>query len=96
MSLSRLEQETIIVFNEQEAHAEIFTYNGRLRRELSELSAARPDDVRHTQTNTEGGETYAVPKAWVKVRASRILSDAQRAAIEKARLALGNPARAEA
>lgn len=74
MPLSRLERETIIIFNEQEAQAEIFTYNDRLKHELSGLACARPDDVQHTKTNAEGGETYTVPKKWVKIRASRILS----------------------
>lgn len=95
MALTLSERETIIVFNEQDPLAEVFTYNGRMKRELSGLACARPDDVQHTKTNTEGGETYTVPKKWVKIRASRILSDAQRAAIDKARSTLAISARAE-
>ena len=71
--LSRLEQETIILFNEQEQTAEVFTYNGRMRRELSALAETRPDEVKR-----EGNETYIIPKRWVKIRASRILTDEQR------------------
>lgn len=74
MALTLSERETIIVFNEQDPLAEVSTYNGRLKHELSGLACARPDDVQHTKTNAEGGETYTVPKKWVKIRASRILS----------------------
>ena len=31
MTLSRLEQETIITFNEAESFAEVYTHNGRLK-----------------------------------------------------------------
>ena len=84
MALTLSERETIIVFNEQDPLAEVFTYNGRMKRELSGLVCARPDDVQHTKTNTEGGETYTVPKKWVKIRASRILTEEQKENLRQA------------
>ncbi len=84
MALTLSERETIIVFNEQDPLAEVFTYNGRMKRELSGLACARPDDVQHTKTNTEGGETYTVPKKWVKIRASRILTEEQKENLRQA------------
>ena len=46
MSISRLEQETIINFNEAEAIASICTHNGALKRKLAALAKTRPAEVR--------------------------------------------------
>lgn len=87
MKLSRAEQETTI------------TFNGRMQRTLAKLAVERPDEVQHVKATPEGGETYIVPKGWVRVRASRILSEAQKAAslkaAEKARLSRSNTRRGD-
>lgn len=83
MSVSRLEQETIINFNEAEPMATIYTHNGALKRKLAKLAKERPADVRHSRSFPEGAEEYVVPKRWVRVNASRILSEAQREAALK-------------
>ncbi|WP_294457091.1 hypothetical protein [uncultured Allofournierella sp.] len=83
MSISRLEQETIINFNEAEPMATIYTHNGALKRKLAKLAKERPADVRHSRSFPEGAEEYVVPKRWVRVNASRILSEAQREAALK-------------
>lgn len=83
MSISRLEQETIINFNEAEPMATIYTHNGALKRKLAKLAKERPADVRHSRSFPEGAEEYIVPKRWVRVNASRILSEAQREAALK-------------
>lgn len=86
MTLTNLEKETIICFNEAEPTAEVFTYNGRMLRDLSKLAAERPDDAQHISDNGNGGSTYRVPKKWVKIRANRILTEEQRtAAVEHGR-----------
>ena len=81
MSISRLEQETIINFNEAEPTATIYTHNGALKRKLEKLALERPADVRHSRSFPEGVEEYTVPKKWVRVSASRILTDEQKADI---------------
>lgn len=83
MALTNLEKETIICFNEAEPTAEIFTYNGRMLRDLSKLAEERPDEAKMVRDNGNGGMTYRVPKKWVKIRASRIMSDAQREVLER-------------
>ena len=83
MSISRLEQETIINFNEAEPMATIYTHNGALKRKLAKLAKERPADVRHSRSFPEGAEEYIVPKRWVRVNASRSLSEAQREAALK-------------
>ncbi len=83
MKLTRAEQETIIVFSEADSTAEVFTYNSRMQRTLAKLAGTRPDEVTHTKTSPEGGTTYTIPKGWVKIRASRILSEEQRAVMRE-------------
>lgn len=78
MKLTNLEKETVIVFNEADPTAEVFTYNGRMLRELAKLAGDRPDDVEHVSDNGNGASTYRVPKKWVKIRAKRILSEEER------------------
>lgn len=80
--MTKYEQETVIIFNEQNPLAEIFTYNGRLLRELDALATGRPDEVRYVKTNSVGAKTYTAPKKWVKIRANRILTEEQRAKLQ--------------
>ena len=81
MSISRLEQETIINFNESEPLATIYTHNGALKRKLAKLAEERPAEVRRSHSFPEGAEEYTIPKRWVKVNASRILTTEQKADI---------------
>ena len=81
--MNLLERETIITFNEREQIAEVFTYSPRMKRELSKLAANRADETKKIKTNGEGGETYTVPKKWVKIRSNRILSDEQRQELQE-------------
>lgn len=80
MSLSRIEQETIIIFNEEEAAASVYTYNGALKRKLSGLCESRPDKAKQTKDDGHGGLTFVVPKRWIKVNAGLNLTDEQRRA----------------
>jgi hypothetical protein len=77
--LSNYERETIINYNEQDNTADVFTYNGALKRRLSELSSSRPNEIKQVDVNTYGGVTYTVPKSWIKIVPTRILSDENKA-----------------
>lgn len=83
MYVSRLEQETIIGFNEAEATASVYTHNGALKRKLEKLARERPADVQLSRRYPEGAVEYTIPKRWVRVNATRILSEAQREAALK-------------
>lgn len=83
MTTSRLEQETIIGFNEAEATASVYTHNGALKRKLEKLAKERPADVQLSRRYPEGAVEYTIPKRWVRVNATRILSEAQREAALK-------------
>lgn len=78
MNLTNEEKETIIVYNEKDRTASVFTYRASLQRQLDSLCVDRPEDVRKIKETAEGAKEYKIPKKWVKIRASRILSEEQR------------------
>lgn len=63
MKLSRVEQETIVLYNEAEATAEVFTYDQRLLKKLERLAVKYPGQVTRT-----GDRQFIVPKACVLIR----------------------------
>ena len=74
MNLSRIEQETIFVFNEAESTATVQVYNAKLRRRLEQLERDRPDDVKHDYNGD-----FIIPKGWIRINPGIILSDEERA-----------------
>ena len=83
MSISRIEQETVILFNEAEASASVYTYNGALNRKLTGLCHTRPTEARLTKDDGHGGLTFEVPKRWVKVNAGPVYTEEQRQAMKE-------------
>lgn len=78
---TRYEQETVINYNEEEKTASVFTYNRSLQKKLDSIAAERPDECQVNSSVTEGAQrssSYTIPKSWVKIRPSRILTDAQK------------------
>ncbi|MCJ7856536.1 immunoglobulin [Lachnospiraceae bacterium NSJ-143] len=68
MELSRLEQETIILFNEAEPTAEIYTHNKKLRKKLERLSQKHPDKIAFKSGQPGGAVSYTVPKKSIVVQ----------------------------
>ncbi|MCI9069017.1 MAG: hypothetical protein HFI65_10270 [Lachnospiraceae bacterium] len=83
MKLSKIEQETIINFNEAEGTASVYTHNEALKRQLSELCRTHPEQVRQADANRWGGLSFELPKKWLKVSSPRVLSPAQRAVLDR-------------
>lgn len=83
MKLARYEQETILLFNEKERTASVFTYNAGLQKHLKELCESHFGQVRQIDDNGFGGLTFKVPKKWIKVVPPRVLSEAQRQVLEE-------------
>ena len=81
MKLSREEQETIINYDESSGEASVYTHSGKLIRQLAELAAERPADVRLIR-ECHGGAAmeFEIPKNWIRIRPKRVASEAQRAA----------------
>jgi hypothetical protein len=68
MSLTKPEQETIILFNESEPTAHIYTYNSKLKRRLGQMSREFPAEIKLTGEDDNGAITYDIPKGLVMVR----------------------------
>ena len=83
MPLLKVEQETIILFNEAETPASVYTHNATLQRVLLELCQTHPAQVRQTEDNRHGGLTYELPKKWVKITPPRALSEAQKRVLDE-------------
>ena len=81
--LTKTEQETIILFNELDAEASVYTHNIRLKNTLNRLCHSHPLQVKKTNANACGGTFYVLPKKWVKITAPRVLSNAQRDVLER-------------
>jgi hypothetical protein len=80
MKLSAYERETVINFNEAERFAEVQANNGRLRTRIEKIRRERPDEVEFIREDEYAG-FYRIPKNWIKINPTKILSDEQRAAL---------------
>lgn len=77
MYLSNQERETIILFNEAEPDAQVYTCNGRIRRKLEELAEKGIEGVSFVKAD-DYSVTYTVPKKLVKISVPRQVSKEQR------------------
>lgn len=93
--LSNYERETIINFNEGEDTASVYTHNKALRRKLEQLARERPEECRlFNVSHGDQAVEYYIPKAWVKINPTRILSEDEkerRRAAAKANFAKNTP-----
>ena len=67
MKLSKIEQETIILFNEAEAEAEVYTHNKSLKRRLENAAKKNPTLYHLKDKNAHGGVSYTFPKKYLKI-----------------------------
>lgn len=73
MSLTRYEKETIILFNDAEDAAEVYTCNSALMRRLDELS--QNNALVDLTKENKNSKTYNLPKKWVKIQKPRQLTE---------------------
>lgn len=66
--LSKKEKESIILFNESDAEASIYTYNAKLRKRLADFSKKYPDLCRLERTHPQGGVSYLLDKSRLSIR----------------------------
>ena len=96
---SRLEQETIINFNEEEKVASVYTFNPRLQRRLAKLAEEFPDDcIREVDTwQPPGSVDYTVPKKWIKINPShsREMTEEQKQAARERMIAIHETKKAQ-
>lgn len=76
MKLSKLEQESIILYNEEESTASIYTHDPKLKRKLKRLAEKYPDKVYPDKAVHAGAVSYAVPKSCVSSGSRSVTSGA--------------------
>lgn len=76
LHLSKIERETIILFNEEEKTATVDTCNAALIRRMDQYSAE--DTQCSLVRKDEYGAKYVCPKSWVKVRRPKQYTEEQR------------------
>ena len=70
MKLTKYEQETIIIFNNDEQEASIYTASPQMMRKLDALAAAYPEHYR-VVGQTEVSKTYSCEKHLINLRKPR-------------------------
>ena len=76
--LTKYEKETIILFNEGEDRAKIYTYNAGLRKRLATFSKKYPDLCRLEKNCEQGGVTYILDKSRLSIRLQAPYSEERR------------------
>ncbi len=66
--LSRIEQETIVLYNEEEATASVYTHDTKLIDKLKRLSEKYPDKIYVERKEHYGAVSFIVPKSCVCIR----------------------------
>lgn len=68
--LTKYEKETIILFNEGEDTASIYTFNAGLKKRLALFAKKYPDLCRQEKTHEQGGVSYVLDKSRLSIRLS--------------------------
>ena len=76
--LTKYEKETIVLFNEGEDTASIFTYTAGLRRRLENFSKKYPDLCRLEKSCEQGGVSYVLEKSRLSIRLQPPMSEERR------------------
>lgn len=66
--LTKYEKETIILFNEGEDKANIYTHNAGLKKRLAAFPKKYPDLCRLEKSNVQGGVSYVLAKSRLSIR----------------------------
>ena len=94
MKLSKYEEETVVLYNEAEATASVYTHDPKLKAKLIRLSEKYPDKIVFNTENSSGGVTYTVPKRCVLIK-EPYSEELQKAASERAKTAGRRPPKRE-
>lgn len=82
-NLTRAELETIILFNQEDDFAEIFTYEFTWQRHIEERFGIKP-----YEENDSGGKTYRIPKDRIKMPVpKKVMSKKRKESLAKSLIA---------
>ena len=76
--LTKYEKETIILFNEGEDTASIYTFNAGLKKRLALFAKKYPDLCRLDKTYEQGGVSYVLDKSRLSIRLQPPYSEERR------------------
>ena len=76
--LTKVEKETIILFNEGESTASIYTYNAGLKKRLAAFSKKYPDLCQLEKPEHLGGVSYLIDKSRLSIRLQPPYSEERR------------------
>jgi len=79
MRLSKYEQETILLTNEEDSTWDIFTYNKALQRKLKTFARKYPEHCKIGEDNGTGGMNFIIDKSRVTIRLNPPYSEERRA-----------------
>ena len=63
-----VERETIILYNQSEGEASVYSFDPKMIRKLEKLASKYPDEIRLEKEHGDGAYTYTVPKECVLIR----------------------------
>ena len=66
--LTKIEKETIVLFNEGEDKANIYTHNAGLKKRLAAFAKKYTDLCRLEKSNVQGGVSYELAKSRLSIR----------------------------
>ena len=76
--LTKYEKETIILFNEGEDTASIYTFNAGLKKRLVLFAKKYPGLCRQEKTHEQGGVSYVLDKSRLSIRLQPPMSEERR------------------
>lgn len=79
--LTNYERETIITFNEAETECEVYTYNQKLIRKLTERCESHPNLYKMVAEDQFGGYTFRFPKAKLRMNFGIPLPESRQKAV---------------
>ena len=94
MKMSKYEEETVVLYNEAQSTASVYSHDLKLKEKLKRLSEKYPDKVVFNTENSSGGVTYTVPKKCVLIK-EPYSEELRKAASERAKTAGRRPPKRE-
>ena len=76
--LTKYEKETIILFNEGEDTASIYTFNAGLKKRLALFAKKYPGLCRQEKAHEQGGVSYVLDKSRLSIRLQPPMSEERR------------------
>lgn len=83
MSVSNIERETVILFNEAEDAVSVYTFNPTLKRKLGDFSEKYPALCKKTAEDSLGSVTYSVAKDRLSISLRAPLSEEKKEALRE-------------